>query len=75
MSAAQKPLREGAPGDLLDATHAASHHTAGGLTMSAAETKALMRRFIDEVMNRGNIAAIDELLAPDFVEYEEVPPG
>ena len=26
-------------------------------------------------MNHGNIAAIDELMAPDFVEYEEVLPG
>jgi len=43
--------------------------------MSAVETKALVRRFIDEVMNQGNIAAIDELLAPDFAEHEEIPPG
>jgi steroid delta-isomerase-like uncharacterized protein len=39
------------------------------------ETKALVRRLLDEMNNRGNIAIIDELLAPDFVEHQEHPPG
>jgi steroid delta-isomerase-like uncharacterized protein len=43
--------------------------------MSAEENKALMRRFIDEVINGKNLAAIDELVAPDIVEHEEGPPG
>jgi len=28
-----------------------------------------------EVFSRGNISLVDELLAPDFVEHEELPPG
>lgn len=35
--------------------------------------KELMERFYAEVVNAGNLDLIDELLAPDFVEYEEVP--
>ncbi len=43
--------------------------------MSVEENKALFRRLIEEVANQGNLAAIDELVAPDFVEHEELPPG
>ena len=35
--------------------------------------KELMQRFYDEVVNAGNIDLIDELLADDFVEHEELP--
>lgn len=38
------------------------------------ENKALVRRFIDEVQSRGNIDALDEFCAPDFVNYS-APPG
>jgi hypothetical protein len=43
--------------------------------MSIAENKAIFRRFVDEVMNQGKIAAIDELTAPDLVEHKQLPPG
>jgi steroid delta-isomerase-like uncharacterized protein len=43
--------------------------------MSEEQNKAMVRRFVEEVFNRGNISAADELLAPDFVEHEELPPG
>ena len=33
------------------------------------ENKALVRRFVDEIFVRGNVAAVDELLADDFVPY------
>jgi predicted ester cyclase len=36
--------------------------------------KALVRRFIDEVYNRGNVDVADELLAPDYVDHT-APPG
>ena len=39
------------------------------------ENKALFRRMFEEVINQGNISLIDELVAPDFVEHEELPPG
>ena len=34
--------------------------------MSTEENKALVRRFYDEVTNGRNVAALDELLAPNF---------
>ena len=43
--------------------------------MSTEQNKALFRRFMDEVFNRGNISLVDEVCAPDFVEREELPPG
>ena len=42
--------------------------------MSAEQNKALLRRLMEEVFNRGNISLIDELFAHDFVEHEELPP-
>jgi serine phosphatase RsbU (regulator of sigma subunit)/predicted ester cyclase len=33
--------------------------------------KALVRRFVEEVYNRGNLDAADELLAPDYVDHTE----
>ena len=37
------------------------------------DSKAVMQRFIDEVINGKNLDLIDELLSDDFVEHEEVP--
>ena len=43
--------------------------------MSVEENnKALVRRFIDEVYNRGNLDIADELLVPDYVDHT-APPG
>ncbi|MBI4322589.1 MAG: ester cyclase [Chloroflexi bacterium] len=38
------------------------------------ENKAVYRRFIDEVMIKSNLAAIDEVLAPDFVDHSSFNP-
>jgi steroid delta-isomerase-like uncharacterized protein len=43
--------------------------------MSIEQNKASLRRMLEEVLNHGNISLIDELVAPDFVEHEELPPG
>lgn len=43
--------------------------------MSAQANKALVRRMLDEMNNQGNIRIIDELVAPDFFEHEDPPPG
>jgi steroid delta-isomerase-like uncharacterized protein len=43
--------------------------------MSTEQSKALVRQLIEQVFNRGNLSLADELLAPDFVEREELPPG
>jgi serine phosphatase RsbU (regulator of sigma subunit)/predicted ester cyclase len=42
--------------------------------MSAEENKAVVRRLIEEVYNRGNLDMADELLAPDYVDHTW-PPG
>lgn len=35
--------------------------------------KALIRRLVEEVQNRHNVDAIDEFLAPSFVNYDPLP--
>jgi steroid delta-isomerase-like uncharacterized protein len=42
--------------------------------MSVEENKALARRWNDEIWNKGNIAAADELMATNFV-WRSAPPG
>jgi steroid delta-isomerase-like uncharacterized protein len=42
--------------------------------MTTEGNKAQAHRFVDEVVNGGNFALIDELLAPDFVNHSP-PPG
>lgn len=42
--------------------------------MSTERNKALVRRLVDEVQNRGTIAAVDEIAAPTFVNHS-APPG
>ena len=42
------------------------------------ENKASFRRFIDEVVNKKNLAVIDELIDPDMLDHNpapDVPPG
>jgi steroid delta-isomerase-like uncharacterized protein len=43
--------------------------------MTTEQNKALAQRLIEEVFNQGSIGAVDALLAPGFVEREELPPG
>ena len=38
--------------------------------MSTEENKARERRFIEEIVNKGNIAVAPELVAEDFVELD-----
>ena len=42
--------------------------------MSTEGNKAIVRRFVEAVQNRGDLAALDELCAPDFVNHS-APPG
>jgi len=37
------------------------------------ENKAIARRFVDEVLNNQNLAALDELVAENFVELDPLP--
>ena len=45
--------------------------------MSLQENKALVRRFVEEVQNQHNLAALDELFSPDMVDHSGMtdPPG
>jgi steroid delta-isomerase-like uncharacterized protein len=43
--------------------------------MSTEQNTALARRMVEEIFNRGNTSRVDEFLASDFVEHEELPPG
>ncbi len=42
--------------------------------MTTEANKASARRMVDEVVNQGNFALIDELMAPDFIDHS-APPG
>ncbi len=37
--------------------------------MSTEQNKAVVRRFIEEVLTKQNIALVDEILAPDYVNH------
>jgi len=41
--------------------------------MSTDDNKAIARRFFEEVYNKGNIAAVDELIAPNIVLHFDSP--
>ena len=38
--------------------------------MSTEDNKANARRFIEEVWNQGNLAVIDELTSPHYVDHD-----
>jgi predicted ester cyclase len=41
--------------------------------LSSEENKAKTRRFMEEVLNKGNMQVVDELIAPNFVEHDPFP--
>ncbi len=46
--------------------------------MSVEENKALLRRYMEEILNKGNIDALDQFYAVDFVDHNAwpgIPPG
>jgi steroid delta-isomerase-like uncharacterized protein len=44
----------------------------GGVPMLTEENKAIARRTIEELWNKGNMAVADELLAANFVNHDPV---
>ncbi len=40
----------------------------------SADTKATARRFLEEAFNSGNLAVVDELVAPEFVNHDAALP-
>src|SRR5579862_7886442 len=47
----------------------------GDHPMSTEEDKALARRLIEEAWNQGNLATVDELLAPGHVGHHSLVPN
>jgi predicted ester cyclase len=43
--------------------------------MAADSNEQRYRRLIDEGFNKGNLAAVDELVSADLEEHEQLPPG
>ncbi|HZR40611.1 MAG TPA: ester cyclase [Ktedonobacteraceae bacterium] len=41
--------------------------------MSVEKNKALVRRFVDEILNQGNMALAPELVAEDYIELDPFP--
>jgi hypothetical protein len=41
--------------------------------MSTETNKTTFRRLVDEAINNKNYAVIDEFVAPDMIEHEELP--
>ena len=37
------------------------------------ENKAILRRAVEEVVNKGNLGLIDEMVASDFVDHTPLP--
>src|SRR5437773_12548967 len=51
------------------------HSKKGEHPMSTEENKALARRLIEETWNQGNLATVDELLAPGHVGHHSLVPN
>jgi steroid delta-isomerase-like uncharacterized protein len=43
------------------------------MSLDPEQLQLLAKRFYEEVLNEGDLAVIDELIADDFVEHEEMP--
>jgi steroid delta-isomerase-like uncharacterized protein len=43
-------------------------------TGSAERNKAALRKLYDEAFSRGNLSVVDEVIAADAVDHEELPP-
>jgi steroid delta-isomerase-like uncharacterized protein len=41
--------------------------------MTTIENKAIIRAFVDEVINQGRLERADDLVAPDFIELDPLP--
>jgi predicted ester cyclase len=46
-----------------------SKNTQGGNPMSAETNKALVRRFVEQIISEGNLAVADELIATNYIYY------
>ena len=44
-----------------------------GYGVTAEANEAVVRRYVEEAFNRGNLAVINELFAPDYVNHGSIP--
>jgi steroid delta-isomerase-like uncharacterized protein len=51
-----------------------SRGTTEEMSVSAEENKALVRRSFEEVFNQGNLDAVEEIFAPDYVLHDPTSP-
>jgi steroid delta-isomerase-like uncharacterized protein len=58
---------------MLDRTKETTAASAREDAMSDTANKAIVRRYYDEVLNQGNLAALDALAAMDYVEHNPLP--
>jgi predicted ester cyclase len=57
----------------LDEQRVSREEALGGHPMAAEENKALVRRYIEEALNKGNMAVIDALIVSDHVDHAAPP--
>lgn len=43
--------------------------------MSTEKNKVIMQRYFEEAWNRGNLALLDKLIAPDYINHNPAIPG
>jgi steroid delta-isomerase-like uncharacterized protein len=58
---------------LVSAGCASNAPAPGGNTAEEQQNVEVVRQFVEEVLNKGNLAFIDEHVAPEFVDHNPVP--
>ena len=43
--------------------------------MSTELNRKVARQLVEEILSQGNMSLVDDLLAPDYIQHEELPPG
>src|SRR5918995_2442710 len=69
-------MRLTSPGGIMDVAEPLGNRglPSGGTSVSVEENMALARRFL-EAREKGDLAAVDEMMAPDFVIHARLFPG
>jgi serine phosphatase RsbU (regulator of sigma subunit)/predicted ester cyclase len=70
-------MRRNPPGGIIDVADPLEKaaNWQGGTSMSAEENMALARRFMEARVVKRDLNAVDEMLAPDFVNHNKLVPG
>src|SRR5687767_5110210 len=70
-------MRRNPPGGIIDVADPLEKDASwqGGTNMSAEENMALARRFMEARVVKRDLNAVDEMLAPDFINHNKLVPG